>query len=107
LDSQDREDARQHPRFRLEVEVTVLSPTGGLTPGRTLEISERGMSAILPLELPLHEMVELKIQMPSGLVTMRAAVRNRNVFRHGFEFIQPRTAREAMKDSFEVIASGG
>jgi len=105
LEDQGREEARQYPRFKLEMEVTVISPTSGLAPGRTLEISERGMSAILPVELPLGEMVELNLKLPLGSVHMRAAVRNRNVFRHGFEFVQPRTAREAMKDSFDSIVS--
>jgi hypothetical protein len=43
-------DKRRHPRFELDVDVTVLTDQE-LLPGRTLEISESGISAILPVEL--------------------------------------------------------
>src|ERR1700674_4306081 len=33
--------------------------------------------------------VELQIRLPSATQTIRAIVRHRNVFRHGFEFVQP------------------
>ena len=58
-------------------------------PGRTLDISESGMSAILPVELRMGETVELRIKLPITVATVRAVVRNRNVFRHGFEFLKP------------------
>jgi PilZ domain len=60
-----------------------------LLPGRTLDISEFGMAAILPVELQEGEEVELQIRLPGNTVTVRAIVRDRNVFRHGFEFVQP------------------
>ncbi len=79
---------RHHGRLELETEVTIRSANGFL-PGWTLDISESGMSAILPVELQVGEIVELKIKLPIALATGRAVVRNRNVFRHGFEFLQP------------------
>ncbi len=79
---------RHHGRLELETEVTIRS-ANGLLPGWTLDISESGMSAILPVELQVGEIVELKIKLPIALATGRAVVRNRNVFRHGFEFLQP------------------
>ena len=33
--------------------------------------------------------VELQIKFPAGTETVRVIVRNRNVYRHGFEFVQP------------------
>ena len=60
-----------------------------LVPGRTVEVSESGMSAILPVELHVGETVELEIKLPTTKATARAIVRSRNVFRHGFEFAQP------------------
>jgi hypothetical protein len=39
-------EARRNPRFRLEVDVTVKSPTLGLIPGMSVEMSDSGMSAV-------------------------------------------------------------
>jgi hypothetical protein len=81
-------ETRRHERFELETEVTVFSEIG-LLPGRTLDVSESGVSAILPGELQIGEIVELKIKLPIAVATVRAVVRNRNVYRHGFEFLHP------------------
>lgn len=79
---------RRHPRLELEAELILWSESG-LVPGRTLDISESGMSAILAVRLEIGAIVELKIKLPMALATTRAVVRSRNVFRHGFEFLQP------------------
>jgi PilZ domain len=81
-------EKRLHPRFELEAELIVWSESG-LVPGRTLDISETDMSAILAVQLEIGVTVELKIKLPMALATTRAVVRSRNVFRHGFEFLQP------------------
>ena len=81
-------EQRRHQRFELEAEVTVRTDSG-LFPGRTHDISESGMSAILPVELHDGQEVELRIKLPSATQAVRAIVRHRNVFRHGFEFAQP------------------
>jgi hypothetical protein len=88
VEHEDSRGKRRHRRLELEAEVTLRSESG-LVPGRTLEVSESGMSAILPVELPVGETVELEIKLPPTLGTTHAIVRNRNVFRHGFEFVQP------------------
>ena len=79
---------RRHRRLELKAELTVHSESG-VVPGRTLDISESDMSAVLALELPIGETVELKIRLPIGIATARAMVRSRNAFRHGFEFLEP------------------
>jgi hypothetical protein len=81
-------EQRRSPRFVLENEANIRS-SNGLMPARTLEISKSGSSAILPAELPLGEVVELNIKLAIGVATTQAVVKNRNVFRHGFEFLQP------------------
>ena len=81
-------ERRRHRRIALEVEVTVRTENA-LIPGRSQEMSEVGMSAIVPVELTTGQSVELQIKLPRGTVTTRAVVRHRNVFRHGFEFEQP------------------
>jgi PilZ domain len=81
-------ERRRHQRFGLEVEVMVRTDRE-LLPGRTQEISEAGMSAILPVQLAEGDKVELQIRLPSATASTHAIVRDRNVFRHGFEFVQP------------------
>ena len=71
------------------MEVEVIVRTDSALPGRTQDISESGMPAILPVELCEGQAVELQIRLPRAAVTTRAIVRNRNVYRHGFEFVQP------------------
>jgi hypothetical protein len=88
IEHKENTENRRHRRLKLEAEVTIRSKDLFL-PGRTLDISESGMSAILPVELQVGEIVDLKIKLPMALATGRAVVRNRNVFRHGFEFLQP------------------
>jgi hypothetical protein len=81
-------EKRRHERIEMDVEVIVRTDSA-LLPGRTHDISESGMSAILPVELREGQEVGLQIKLPRADETTRAIVRNRNVFRHGFEFVQP------------------
>lgn len=88
IEHKEKTENRRHRRLALETEVRIRSENGFL-PGRTLDISESGISAILPIELQVGEIVELKMKLPMALATTRAVVRSRNVFRHGLEFLQP------------------
>jgi hypothetical protein len=82
-------DARRHPRCELNVEIKIYSRTAGLLFGRTLEISEGGLSAMLKIEAPLNEIVHLEFRLRLGFVAVRALVRHRNAFRFGFQFFEP------------------
>ena len=84
--------------FKMEVDVTVRSRTLGPIPGMTIELSESGMSAILPVEVPVGETVSLHINLPLGSVDQRAVVRNRAAFRHGFEFNDRKMARKQINE---------
>ena len=86
--NEDVREKRRHERLEMEVEVIVRTDSAML-PGRTQDVSESGISAILPVELREGEEVELQIRFPLATETIRAVVRHRNVFRHGFEFVQP------------------
>jgi hypothetical protein len=79
-------DAHGHPRFKLEVDIRINSGSCGLLQGHTIDISESGIAAMLTLEAPLREIVELDFTLPSGPVMSFAAARQRNAFRYGFEF---------------------
>ena len=84
-----RADARQHPRFKLETKIRVYSRTAGLLTGHTVDISESGISAMLKLDLPVGEVVELVVELPDGPVEVRALVRHKTAFRYGFQFVEP------------------
>ncbi len=93
-------NSRQHLRFKLNVDAIVHSPTQGLVPANTLDISESGVSAILPVELLSGEVVDLDFKLPIRRVRVVAVVRESYKFRYGFEFVKPdeatlRTIRES------------
>jgi hypothetical protein len=80
-------DARRHSRFKIEVDISIKSRTCGVLKGRTVDISESGIAAMLTIEAPLGEVVELSFTLPGGPVTLSATVLQRNAFRYGFEFV--------------------
>ena len=94
MESQNRVEARLHPRFKLDADLKIHSRTGGLLSGYALDISESGISAMLPIEVSVGEVVELDFELPQGPVSVRAVVRERNAFRYGFQFVQPNAARQ-------------
>jgi hypothetical protein len=71
-------DARRLPGFRLEVDTKINTKRCGA--GATVDISEFGVSALLKLEVPLGEFVELQFMLPYGPVTVYAVVRQRSAF---------------------------
>ena len=80
-------DARDQPRFKMETDIRVYSRSCGLLEGRTVDISKSGIAAMLALEAPVGEMVELEFTLPSERVAIHAIVRQKNAFRYGFEFV--------------------
>jgi PilZ domain len=82
-------EARRHPRFQLQTEIRVHSRSAGRLQGYTLDISETGVSAMLTLDLPVGEVVELEFELPPGPVAICALVRNKIAFRYGFHFVEP------------------
>ena len=97
-------DARRQPRFKLEVDISIHSRMCGLLKGHTVDISESGISAMLGLEVPLGEVVELDFTLPLGPVTICAVVRQRNAFRYGFEFFDSDTEREVIRRTCRDLA---
>jgi PilZ domain len=96
-------ERRSHQRFRLEIDVRVLSDRIGPLPGQSFDISETGMSALLPVELLLRENVRLVLTLPLGLTEIDAIVRSRNTFRHGFEFVAPNPSRDLIRRSCDLL----
>src|ERR1700683_284411 len=97
-------DARRHPRFPFEADIIVHTRMEGTTAGRTVDISESGISALLATVVPLGEVVELNFNLPIGLVTIHAAARQRTAFRYGFQFLQSDPAMEVIKRTCQQLA---
>ena len=90
-------DDRWKPRFKMETDITISSSTLGLLKGRTVDISEAGIAAMLTIEPLVGEIVELGFTLPDGPVTVSATVRHKNAFRYGFEFVVPNKVSETIR----------
>ncbi len=86
-----RKYQRRVPRFRADLPliVSVLGQEGYVrVHGRCTEISELGLGAVTSAELTSGEIVSLELPIPGGNdMNLRAVVRHRMGFLHGFEFI--------------------
>jgi hypothetical protein len=89
-------EQRRQPRFKIEVDIVIHSKTCHRLKGRTVDISESGISAILKIGVPLGELVELEFTLPFGPVTIYALVRQQNAFRYGFQFAESNAVNAAI-----------
>ncbi len=97
-------DARHHPRFKIKVKVSVHSRTCGTLEGETVDLSESGIAAMLRIEVPLNELVELEFSLPFGEVKIYAVVRQRNAFRYGLQFVEAGSGQEAIHATCKHLA---
>jgi hypothetical protein len=97
-------DARRQARFKIEVDISVNSQTCGLLKGYTVDIGESGISAMLRLEVPLAEVVELVFTLPFGRVNIDAMVRQKSAFRYGFGFSESGPAHEVIRRTCRELA---
>jgi PilZ domain len=95
---------RHEPRFNLQVEISVRTRTHGVLAGYTVDISESGISAILKIEVPVSEIVELGFMVPIGRVNIPAMVRQRDAFRYGFQFIGSDAAKDVIRSTCRQLA---
>lgn len=72
--------------------------------GRTVDVSESGVSAMLSLELPVGELVELDFTLPFGQVKIYAIVRQRSAFRYGFQFAESNFLKDVIRPTCRVLA---
>jgi hypothetical protein len=92
-------DARRQPRFKIEVEIRINSRTCGLLTGYTVDISESGIAAMLRIEVPVGEVVELNFTLPFGPVTIYAIVRQQSAFRYGFQFFESNAGHKIIRET--------
>jgi len=83
---------RRVARYRTEIPVIVRVLVEGesvAVAGRCFEIGEGGLGAVITREFPAGETVSLELSFPHmpALRPLRAVVRHRMGFLHGFEFL--------------------
>jgi hypothetical protein len=100
----DLVDRRISPRFKLEVEIRILSKTSGVVNGTTADISEGGISAMLMADIPIGELVELDFVLPFGQVAIYATVRERTAFRYGFQFAESNFVEDVIRPTCRALA---
>ncbi len=86
-----KSSTRRYARYRTEMPliVRVLGQDGYIRiHGRCFEIAENGLGAVISSEFTAGEMVSLEFAIPDGgEMVIRAVVRHRMGFLHGFEFV--------------------
>ena len=103
-------DWRRHRRFnryKLDIRVLIAREVDGkpeVLNGRCRHLGEGGLGAVLAGELPVNETVNVEFTLPGRTqpMRMRALVRYRHGFHHGFEFLtlslaQLETIRQAAR----------
>lgn len=98
------EERRLQARFKIEVGITISCRTAGTMRGHTVDISESGISAILAIEVPVDELVELNFTVPLGKVSIYAMVRQRTAFRYGFQFVNSDAIRDLIRPTCRQLA---
>jgi hypothetical protein len=97
-------EARRHPRFKMEVNISVYPRNSKVVRGHSVDISESGISAMLREEIPVGEVVRLAFTVPAGEVEVHAFVRQRNAFRYGFQFMEASAAQKLISQTCRQLA---
>jgi hypothetical protein len=97
-------EQRAHLRFSLEVPLRIHFRTGELILGRTVDISESGISAIVLLQMSVGQPVELDFKLPGGMINVRAIVKSKFAFRYGFEFVLANEERKILNVSLTALS---
>jgi c-di-GMP-binding flagellar brake protein YcgR len=96
---------RRHQRATLDIRVVWVEGRGSTVRGavgRACDISEGGISAVLPVRIPLGEVSELQFSLP-GIrepFRTRVVVRSSDGFRYGFEFL---ALSQAQRDAIRRV----
>ena len=97
-------DLRGADRRKINMHLKISTTVAGarkLIPGYARDISDSGLAAFIPAQLPLGHLVEIEFSLPrsSQNVIARAVVRTVNKFHYGLEFIAlEEAAREQLRN---------
>lgn len=99
-------DLRGSDRRKINLHLKISTTVAGarkLIPGYARDISDSGLAAFIPAQLPLGHTLEIEFSLPrsSQNVMARAVVRAANKFHYGLEFI---ALEEAVKEQLRNIA---
>ena len=97
-------DLRRQPRYKMEVEIRIYPRNCPVVRGHTVDISESGISAMLPMEVPVGEVVRLEFNPSLGPVEVHAVVRQRSAFRYGFQFLEAASAHDLIARTCRQLA---
>jgi PilZ domain len=97
-------EKRAKPRFGLDVPIRIHFRTGELILGRTVDISETGLTAMVLLEMSIGQPIELDFTLSCGSVNVHAIVKNKNAFRYGLEFLLTDKERTTIKRGCRELA---
>jgi len=83
---------RRYKRYRIDVGLRVTVRSGDLlktVQGHGSDVGQGGLAAHIAIELEIGDVVELQITLPysSRPLTVNAAVRNRESYSYGMEFL--------------------
>jgi hypothetical protein len=99
-------EQRANPRFILDVPLRIHFREGELILGQTVDISESGVSVMVPLEMVIGQQIELDFKLPCGPVNVHAVVKNKNAFRYGLEFVLADKERTIIKRGCRDLSYG-
>jgi len=103
--------SRRFPRYAVDmrISVQVFRPSGSISLwGRSHELGEDGVGGTLTGEVEPGEVVSMELALPAASHPMkvRALVRYRSGFRHGFEFLAlDARQKEALRRTCEILAN--
>ena len=80
---------RAFPRFLLDIRVVIRA--GEILHGRSKDLGEGGLGAVIPGNIAIGQVVELEFQLPTSNepLTLQAEVRYGQGFQYGFRFLHP------------------
>ena len=107
-----KKERRRSPRYPFDQRLTVTAKVQGKQAtiyGRTIDISERGLGAVISGFLERGDSVSVEFNMSAGDLRLTALVRFVHGFRHGFEFTgmsaaESQNLKQACQSAAAVLA---
>ena len=91
---QNTDSGRRSERVSLDISVQVVTETGAITFGRSHDVSCKGMSLYIAIELEVGSPIRVKFTLPNSRLAfdLKAIIKNRVGFRYGIQFSEATAA---------------